>query len=150
MAALQATFGSKVWLPLLFTFAYSIQAGLAIMCWECNSHYDKNCADPFGNETFALTDCNQRDLEHFPQQKASVCRKIMQKVRDDYRFVRGCGWLSSEKESTDCFKRAGTFNVLIQYCSCDSDGCNTAPHTIQYSWAVLLSVVILSIWMAVK
>ncbi|XP_071042512.1 UPAR/Ly6 domain-containing protein crok [Parasteatoda tepidariorum] len=149
MAALQPTFGK--WLLLLFTSTFSIQAGLAIMCWECNSHYDKNCGDPFRNETFAITDCNQRDLEHFPQQKATVCRKIIQKVTDDYRFVRGCGWLSNENVSHDCFKRAGTFNVLIQYCSCNYDGCNAAPHTIQQSsWIALMAMVIFSIWMTVK
>ncbi|GIY88222.1 protein quiver [Caerostris extrusa] len=71
-------------------------------------------------------------------------------LRDDYRFVRGCGWLSSEKESTDCFKRAGTFNVLIQYCSCDTDGCNAAPSILQHSWIGLLASVILSILMIVK
>lgn len=148
--AAHESFGSKLWVPLLLSFAFTIQSGIAIKCWECNSHYDRNCADPFGNETFALTDCDQRELEHFPQQKASVCRKIIQKVRDDYRFVRGCGWLSSEKESTDCFKRAGTFNVLIQYCSCDADGCNAAPPTIQCSWIGLLAAVILSTLMVVK
>ncbi|XP_054721103.1 uncharacterized protein LOC129230708 [Uloborus diversus] len=141
--------GSKVWLPVLVALAFSIQSGLAIMCWECNSHYDKNCADPFRNSTFALTDCNQRERDDF-QQKATVCRKIIQKVRDDYRFVRGCGWLSAEKEGTDCFKRAGTFNVLIQYCSCDSDGCNAAPHTTSHSWIGLLAAVILSVIVVVK
>lgn len=111
----------------LCTLAMHIHTARSIHCWECNSHYDRNCADPFQNETFALTDCDQRDLEHLPQQKATVCRKIVQKVRDDYRFVRGCGWLSNEKEGSECFKRAGTFNVLIQFCSCGGDGCNAAP-----------------------
>ncbi|GIY28257.1 protein quiver [Caerostris darwini] len=148
--AAHESFPSKFWLPLLFTTVFVIHTGSAIKCWDCNSHYDKNCADPFRNATFDLMDCNMRSLEHFPQQKATVCRKIIQKVRDDYRFVRGCGWLSSEKESTDCFKRAGTFNVLIQYCSCDKDGCNAAPSILQHSWIGLLAAVILSILMVVK
>ncbi|GFY42917.1 uncharacterized protein TNIN_142121 [Trichonephila inaurata madagascariensis] len=148
--AAHESFRPKLWVPLLFTFAFTIHSGTAIKCWDCNSHYDRNCADPFRNATFALTDCDQKNLDHFPQQKASVCRKIIQKVKDDYRFVRTCGWLSSEKENTDCFKRAGTFNVLIQYCSCDKDGCNAAPSSIQYSWIGLLAVVVLSTLMVVK
>ncbi|KFM58231.1 hypothetical protein X975_04859, partial [Stegodyphus mimosarum] len=152
MAAFDNSTKCKVWLPLLVTFAFTIRTGFAIKCWECNSRYDRDCGDPFNNATFALTDCNQRNLEHFPQQQATVCRKILQKVRDDYRIVRGCGFLSSEKEGSDCFKRAGTFNVLIQYCSCDSDGCNAAPGTFNpHSWIGLLAGVVLStIMMKVK
>jgi len=136
------------WVILFVTFAFTIHTGSAIKCWECNSHYDRNCGDPFGNETFALTDCDQRELEHYPNQKASVCRKIIQKVRNDYRFVRGCGWLSgqTEKESTNCFKRSGTFNVLVQYCSCDQDGCN-ASDFVRPDWTGLLVVLIAAIFL---
>lgn len=54
--------------------------------------------------------------------------------------MRGCGWLSSEhREGPEaCFKRAGTFNVLIQYCSCDRDGCNTAATLLPRMPALLL------------
>ncbi|KAH7931634.1 hypothetical protein MRX96_016991 [Rhipicephalus microplus] len=101
--------------------------GWAIYCWRCNSAYDPNCADPFNNITSDLVNCDMRVKEHLPPgTRAQVCRKIVQKVYSDFRTVRDCGWLKSDKEGTECMRRAGTFSVLMKYCSCDKDGCNGA------------------------
>ncbi|KAL3193643.1 hypothetical protein MRX96_016987 [Rhipicephalus microplus] len=86
----------------------------AIYCWRCNSAYDPNCADPFNNITSDLVNCDMRVKEHLPT------------VYSDYRTVRDCGWLKSDKEGTECMRRAGTFSVLMKNCSCDKDGCNCA------------------------
>ncbi|KAK8783551.1 hypothetical protein V5799_010086 [Amblyomma americanum] len=68
-----------------------------------------------------------RVKDHLPPgSRAQVCRKIVQKVYSDFRTVRDCGWLKDEKEGTSCMRRAGTFSVLMKYCSCDKDGCNSA------------------------
>lgn len=111
---------------VLFTLVF-VHKGWAIYCWRCNSAYDPNCADPFNNITSDLVNCDMRVKEHLPPgTRAQVCRKIVQKVYSDFRTVRDCGWLKSDKEGTECMRRAGTFSVLMKYCSCDKDGCNGA------------------------
>ena len=30
-----------------------------IKCFSCNSHYDRNCGDPFSNYTTELVNCEQ-------------------------------------------------------------------------------------------
>nr|XP_037290261.1 uncharacterized protein LOC119185284 [Rhipicephalus microplus] len=116
---------------LIVSFVSS--TGWAIYCWRCNSAYDPNCADPFNNITSDLVNCDMRVKEHLPTgTRAQVCRKIVQKdgeqydLYSDYRTVRDCGWLKSDKEGTECMRRAGTFSVLMKNCSCDKDGCNCA------------------------
>lgn len=42
------------------------------------------------------------------------------------RVVRSCGWILDESVNKACVKRSGTFSVLMEYCSCDQDGCNAA------------------------
>lgn len=111
---------------VLFTLLF-VHKGWAIHCWRCNSAYDPNCADPFNNITSDLVNCDMRVKDHLPAgSRAQVCRKIVQKVYSDFRTVRDCGWLKDEREGTDCIRRAGTFSVLMKYCSCDKDGCNGA------------------------
>ncbi|XP_076365550.1 UPAR/Ly6 domain-containing protein crok-like [Tachypleus tridentatus] len=121
-----------------------VHGGTAIMCWECNSIYDPNCNDPFNNFTMALVDCSQRSLPHYPNTPATLCRKVIQKVNNEYRYIRSCGWLTDEKRESECMKRAGTYHVLIQYCNCKADGCNDAP-PIQFSFPTQGVVVVASI-----
>lgn len=60
-------------------------------------------------------------------------------MNDDYRYIRGCGYVDEDGQQiapgtqlpAECIKRAGTFSVLVQYCSCNSgDGCNHAAHMV--------------------
>uniref|UniRef100_A0A147BNT5 Uncharacterized protein n=1 Tax=Ixodes ricinus TaxID=34613 RepID=A0A147BNT5_IXORI len=116
-------------LGVLLVFLAFVHRGWAIYCWRCNSAYDPNCADPFNNITSDLVNCDMRSREHLPpEKKAVVCRKIVQKVYSDFRYVRDCGWLREEKEGASCMRRAGTFSVLMKYCSCEQDGCNGGPY----------------------
>merc|ERR1712013_598997 len=54
-----------------------------IKCYECNSHYDRRCGDPFSNLTIEQVDCDQKGqrMTHLPLQKdgtpykANICRK---------------------------------------------------------------------------
>ncbi|XP_076348856.1 UPAR/Ly6 domain-containing protein crok-like [Tachypleus tridentatus] len=118
-------------------FAMIFQGGGAIKCWECNSLYDPNCADPFDNYTVAVTDCDQRFLPHLPNVSATLCRKIIQKVNDEYRYIRSCGWIHAEKKHEGgCYKKAGTFQVMVDYCNCETDECNSAISTT-ISWISL-------------
>lgn len=136
---------SKAWiLPVVALIVLSIaHRGTAIMCWECNSRYDPDCRDPFNNRSIALADCDQRTYSLAPLEKATICRKIVQKISDEYRYVRSCGWLKEVKEGQDCIKRAGTFHVQVQYCQCHENGCNSAP-TLRTSRLASLAAIVLA------
>jgi len=72
-------------------------------------------------------------------------------VNDEYRTIRGCGYINDDgkevkpdtKLSGDCIKRAGTFSVLVQYCSCNGeDGCNHSNQIIVSSISLILPLVL--------
>ncbi|KAF3421377.1 hypothetical protein E2986_00195 [Frieseomelitta varia] len=117
-------------LLVLFVFC-CIQQGLSIKCWVCRSDSDPKCADPFDNTTVPITDCKQEpDLEHLPGVRPTMCRKIRQKVNGEWRYFRSCAYMGEpgiEGDERFCLMRTGTYNIFMEYCTCNSkDGCNTA------------------------
>jgi len=126
-------------LTLVCLFVFCVSSGTALKCWECNSKYDARCGDPFSNYSVALVDCDQRhdDVDHLVEgfekdaagePKATICRKTYQKIGEEVRVVRGCGWLPNEGTLAErtCFNRAGTHQVQLLHCVCSEDGCNAA------------------------
>ncbi|CAG7734175.1 unnamed protein product [Allacma fusca] len=132
---------------LLVLFLVScLREGLGIRCYQCNSARDPYCGDPFSNTTVADVDCDQM----FPGKNATVCRKNVQKVnlgsKSDHRVVRACGWEPDKKASAKdvkdeddepagkggerCYTRAGTFEVMVTYCTCTSTLCNGGNHVM--------------------
>ncbi|XP_031627245.1 uncharacterized protein LOC116343364 [Contarinia nasturtii] len=111
--------------------AFCVEKGLCIKCWECRSDSDPKCADPFDNSTLSITDCKQvQSLEHLKDVKATMCRKIRQKVNGEWRYFRSCAFMGEPGIVGDerfCLMRTGTFNIFMEYCQCNSkDGCNSA------------------------
>jgi len=112
----------------------SISVSAGIKCFSCNSHYDRNCADPFNNYTTELVNCNQEDhrMNHLPlingtkRHTANICRKTVQIVENEERIIRSCGWLPNTESMKDreCFTRTGTHQVMVYHCVCNEDGCN--------------------------
>ncbi|XP_042148622.1 uncharacterized protein LOC8027134 [Ixodes scapularis] len=114
--------------------------GAAIKCWECKSHADPRCADPFDNTSLPISECAARKLPHYPNLQATMCRKTRQKVYGNWRFIRSCAFLGTPGEGTYdenyCLMRTGTYDVFVETCTCNSkDGCNAAP---QHGATVLL------------
>jgi len=110
---------------------FAVQTGFAIKCWECRSDSDPKCADPFDNSTLSITDCRQVEpKEHLPGVKATMCRKIRQKVHGEWRYFRSCAWMGEpgiEGDERFCLMRTGSYNIFLEYCTCNSkDGCNDA------------------------
>lgn len=122
--------------------------GLAIKCWECRSDSDPKCSDPFDNSTLQITDCRQAPrLAHLPGVESTMCRKIRQKgslhftdhrfhltnpsslpVHGVWRYFRSCAYMGEpgiEGDERFCLMRTGTYNIFVEYCTCNSkDGCN--------------------------
>ncbi|XP_053979224.1 uncharacterized protein LOC128896146 [Hylaeus anthracinus] len=116
----------------------------SIKCWVCRSDSDPKCADPFDNTTVPITDCKQEpDLAHLPGVRPTMCRKIRQKVNGVWRYFRSCAYMGEPGIAGDerfCLMRTGTYNIFMEYCTCNSkDGCNAASHD-QGSLTVLMIV----------
>lgn len=133
------------------------QLSNAIKCYVCQSNVDPKCADPFDNLTLPITDCDaypradlaqkteydlveEKGFSLFGQQapvkslRATMCRKIRQKVSGEWRTIRGCGYLGPPGDSQDlhesCQIRHGTHDIFMESCVCNSKaGCNAALAT---------------------
>ncbi|CAH2264722.1 uncharacterized protein LOC120631096 [Pararge aegeria] len=110
---------------------YFVADVFCIKCWSCRSNNDPKCADPFDNKTVPITDCNEeKGLINFPGLRPNMCRKIRQKVNGEWRYFRGCAYLGEVGIKGDerfCLMRTGTYNIFIEYCTCNSkDGCNSS------------------------
>ncbi|ELU06131.1 hypothetical protein CAPTEDRAFT_181564 [Capitella teleta] len=117
--------------------------GRPIKCYQCNSFYDKGCADFFDNKTYPLIPCSTN---------ATMCRKIIQETYYDgvwdVRYIRQCAQRGEvgPEEGRWCKERSGTYRVKVKYCHCDNkDGCNSAPSTFSphFFWLALLALPIL-------
>ncbi|KAL2716632.1 uncharacterized protein V1478_014308 [Vespula squamosa] len=118
-------------ITVLVILTCCIEQGFSIKCWVCRSDSDPKCADPFDNSTVPITDCKQEpDLEHLPGVRPTMCRKIRQKVNGEWRYFRSCAYMGEPGIAGDerfCLMRTGTYNIFMEYCTCNSkDGCNSA------------------------
>lgn len=133
-------------LTVLFGLCW-IQQGLSIKCWVCRSDSDPKCADPFDNTTVPITDCKQEpDLEHLPGVRPTMCRKIRQKVNGVWRYFRSCAYMGEpgiEGDERFCLMRTGTYNIFMEYCTCNSkDGCNSASEHRASTFAAILGLAV--------
>ncbi|XP_066992486.2 UPAR/Ly6 domain-containing protein crok [Anabrus simplex] len=136
-------------LIVLFILLVSVDLGLSIKCWKCRSDTDPKCADPFDNSTVPINDCAQEpELPHLKGVKATMCRKVRQKVDGQWRYIRGCAYIGEvgiEGDERFCLMRTGTYNIFIEYCTCNSkDGCNSASG-LSVSYGIIL-VLWLAVW----
>jgi len=130
----------------------TISSSSGIKCFSCNSHYDKNCGDPFNNYTTEMINCDQEEhrMTHLPlkddetRYSANICRKTVQIVQEEVRVIRSCGWLPNPEsmKDRDCFTRTGTHQVMVYHCVCKGDACNEGVHNTVLSM-VLLGLVML-------
>nr|XP_045606914.1 uncharacterized protein LOC123763680 [Procambarus clarkii] len=116
--------GSAVLVTFLGLF---IRQGLGIRCWECNSSFDPRCGEThFDPSTLDTVDCNQLKQNHLIGAEAIYCRKIVQRIETEVRTVRGCGWVEEKKAPVgSCYTRTGTKDVMVTYCHCNEDNCNS-------------------------
>lgn len=133
------------YLAVLVALIYGVLTGYSIKCWECRSDGDPKCADPFDNTSFPITDClTKAEKVHLPGLKATMCRKIRQKVNGEWRYFRSCAFLGEPGVGNDeryCIHRSGTYNIHVEYCTCrKKDGCNGASER-GLSWGLVTSII---------
>ncbi|CAH0390446.1 unnamed protein product [Bemisia tabaci] len=138
-----ASFGLLAVLSLeLFSLFVSVDG---IKCWVCRSDNDPKCADPFDNSTLPITDCKEQPyLDHIPNVKSTMCRKVRQKVNGEWRYIRSCAYLGEPGIGGDeryCLMRTGSFNIFIEYCTCNTkDGCNSSSSIMPTLFVVAASI----------
>ncbi|KAK2174664.1 hypothetical protein NP493_786g01017 [Ridgeia piscesae] len=146
MKRLAASIGVTVALFILIEYVSSQSAtpvkGKILKCYQCNSFYDKGCADYFDNMTYPLIPCSE---------KATMCRKIIQEAfydgRWDIRYIRQCAEKGEVGPDSGrwCKERLGTYGVRVKTCHCDDkDGCNgAASWTLNHTLVMALTLYIL-------
>ncbi|XP_017781256.1 PREDICTED: uncharacterized protein LOC108566065 [Nicrophorus vespilloides] len=120
----------------------------SITCYQCNSEFDPRCGDPFDPYTLGTVNCSmKKPLEHMKDHKPILCRKITQTVQGKVRVIRGCGYIEEENEK-ECYRRTGTHDVQIIYCSCTKSLCNSAYTFNRPSIAAALLIVLFMVRLA--
>ncbi|KAI5733026.1 hypothetical protein M8J76_006754 [Diaphorina citri] len=129
-------------LTVLILATFSFKIGVSIVCYQCNSAYDPRCGDPFDPYSLGTVNCSllpiPENLLHKEYQTPVICRKIIQKIYSKRRVVRGCGYITEERD--DCYRRTGTFDVDSTYCACKGDICNGSPSLGQSTSLVVTSL----------
>lgn len=105
-------------------FAYSLN------CFHCSSADNPDC-----DETFATKDnyTGSTDCEKLIGRPAKVCRKIVQYIENKKVVIRSCGYIDEHEEKdrkSMCYKRSGTFALMMESCVCYEDLCNHSANLV--------------------
>lgn len=97
----------------------------SLNCYHCSSVDDPGCDESFSSKAnYTDTDCSK----HLDGDKtAKVCRKIVQFIEQKKVVIRSCGYIDEhdDKEKKPmCYKRSGTFSIMMDSCNCYEDNCN--------------------------
>lgn len=69
-------------------------------------------------------------------------RSVWCAVHGEWRYFRSCAFMGEpgiEGDERFCLMRTGTFNIFMEYCTCNSkDGCNAAGLTKPSTGLVLI------------
>ncbi|XP_053610877.1 UPAR/Ly6 domain-containing protein crok-like [Plodia interpunctella] len=125
-------------LCLLAVLCGCVHQGLAITCYQCNSHNDSRC----------LLDKLPDTLRQPCSSKDTMCRKISQVVEfemngmpPDSRVIRGCGWDETSYKGR-CYQRSG-FGGRQEVCSCTEDGCNSSTMPVAATALMMFTVALI-------
>ena len=125
---------------LLLTF---INTGDSIQCYQCDSHKEPSCADPFFDEGEDWRPKDPRFLQYCPEDTAErtyFCRKTTQTVYGEYKVIRSCGWIQDER-LRDCYTTVfEAYNTIV--CACQEEGCNGATGFTASLFATLSAVLL--------
>lgn len=108
---------------LLLIMLVSINGVHSLNCYHCSSVDNPGCDEAFtGRSNTTDTDC-----EKHIGRPAKVCRKIVQYIEQKKVVIRSCGYIDEHEEKDKksmCYKRSGTFAIMMESCNCYTDLCN--------------------------
>lgn len=132
LSSSRRSMNTSAFIAITLTFFVSIilltltRGAQSLNCYTCSSADNPACDETFtGIANITDTDCEKRI-----GRPAKVCRKIVQYIEDKKVVIRSCGWIDehaddkkNEKKSM-CYKRSGTFALMMESCVCYEDNCN--------------------------
>lgn len=115
----------------------------ALNCYHCSSADNPGCDESFsGRANITETDC-----EKHIGKPAKVCRKLVQYIEQKKIVIRSCGHIDDHEEKdrkSICYKRSGTFALMMESCTCYEDNCNHSANLVP-SFSIILILISLSL-----
>lgn len=120
----------------------------SLNCYTCSSADDPGCDEAFsGRANYTDTNCESRI-----GRPAKVCRKIVQYIERKKVVIRSCGYIDEHDEKDRkpmCYKRSGTFAIMMESCICYEDNCNHSASLVP-NQSVLILLSACSLWIYLK
>lgn len=138
---------------LLLGTLQEINPAQALECYHCSSADDPGCDESFsGKANYTGKKCSE-----LIEKPTKVCRKIVQYIEAKKVVVRSCGYIdettptpaqlqssASKEDGTNknditkpreskCYKRSGTFSLMMESCNCYTDMCNHSANLVPSS-----------------
>lgn len=122
---------------LTFVLLTYINQVHSLNCYSCSSADNPGCDEAFtGRANFTDTDC-----EKHIGRPAKVCRKLIQYIEHKKVVIRSCGYIDEHEEKDRkpmCYKRSGTFALMMESCICYEDNCNHSASLVPNQSVLLL------------
>lgn len=153
----QQQFAFFTFITITLILLLYINQAYSLNCYHCSSMDNPDCDEAFtGRANFTETDC-----EKHIGRPAKVCRKIVQYIEHKKVVIRSCGYideaqappkgstaspeqseLSGKQDLTKksmCYKRSGTFAIMMESCNCYTDNCNHSASLVPNRSVLILA-----------
>lgn len=135
---LKLAFFAAFIISLLLIMLVSTSGVQSLNCYHCSSVDNPDCDEAFlGRANITDTDC-----EKHIGRPAKVCRKIIQYIEHKKVVIRSCGYIDEHEEQDKkpmCYKRSGTFAIMMESCNCYTDNCNHSASLVPNQSVSLLA-----------
>lgn len=134
---------------LVLVLVLAASCARALNCYHCSSVDNPDCDEPFtGRANFTETNC-----ERSIGVPAKVCRKIVQYIEHKKVVIRSCGYIDEHEENDRkamCYKRSGTFAIMMESCNCYTDNCNHSASLVPNQSVLPLLTLLASLFILFK
>lgn len=125
-------------ISMLLILLVCINGVQSLNCYHCSSVDNPDCDEAFtGKANITETDCEKQI-----GRPAKVCRKIVQYIEEKKVVIRSCGYIDEHDEKdrkTMCYKRSGTFAIMMESCNCYTDNCNHSSSLVPHQSVLILA-----------
>lgn len=127
-------------ISLLLVLLICINGVHSLNCYHCSSVDNPGCNEAFtGKANISEVDCEKQI-----GRPAKVCRKIVQYIESKKVVIRSCGFIDDHDEKDRkpmCYKRSGTFAIMMESCNCYTDNCNHSASLVPHQSVLILLVI---------
>lgn len=140
LLAFLSTSSILITLTLLLLLLLSVTNEVeSLNCFTCSSADNPGCDEAFtGRANFTNPDCESQIGK-----PAKVCRKLVQYIENKKVVIRSCGYIDEHVENERkpmCYKRSGTFAIMMESCICYEDLCNHSASLVPNNQIITLTL----------